>query len=215
MEMRGDRHVVDGWDVISVDPCTLGHGCLIASSTEGSVISLYLLSHFDERTNKYNESLILDYQLLRNNQLSGRLPNEIERPSGLQTLDLSGVLARRTYLDLFLSSLRISLYYREQLSLHFPHLNKSAQMFQTIKCHEWRNPKGTNLCEMRAYSFSWNYSDVHEESSSLKQWSFLYIGDPTALDMWGQGFNHLGLLPEDSWSEMKGLGQVVHLKIMP
>ena len=36
-EMRDDRHVMDGWDINSVDPCTWN---MVACSAEGFVISL-------------------------------------------------------------------------------------------------------------------------------------------------------------------------------
>ncbi|XVF40368.1 hypothetical protein PTKIN_Ptkin01aG0107600 [Pterospermum kingtungense] len=40
-EMRDDRHVMDGWDINSVDPCTWS---MVACSPEGFVISLEMAS---------------------------------------------------------------------------------------------------------------------------------------------------------------------------
>ncbi|KAK4492991.1 hypothetical protein RD792_000039 [Penstemon davidsonii] len=63
-EMSDENHVLDGWDINSVDPCTWN---MVACSVEGFVISL----------------------LLQNNQLSGVVPTDIGKLPELQTLDLS------------------------------------------------------------------------------------------------------------------------------
>ncbi|KAL3820263.1 hypothetical protein ACJIZ3_006168 [Penstemon smallii] len=87
-EMRDENHVLDGWDINSVDPCTWN---MVACSVEGFVISLEMASKGLSGTlspsvgNLYH----LRTMLLQNNQLSGVVPTDIGKLPELQALDLS------------------------------------------------------------------------------------------------------------------------------
>ncbi|KAG6641414.1 hypothetical protein CIPAW_09G071500 [Carya illinoinensis] len=63
-KMKDQLHVLNGWDINSVYPCSWN---MVAFSTEGFVVSL----------------------LLQNNHLSGSIPPDIGKLSELQTLDIS------------------------------------------------------------------------------------------------------------------------------
>ncbi|KAI6705415.1 hypothetical protein NL676_008377 [Syzygium grande] len=87
--MWDELHVLEGWDINSVDPCTWN---MVACSVEGFVISL-------EMTGAGLSGMLspsignlshLRTLLLQNNQLSGPVPLEIGKLLELQTLDLSG-----------------------------------------------------------------------------------------------------------------------------
>ncbi|XP_030548439.1 probable LRR receptor-like serine/threonine-protein kinase At5g45780 [Rhodamnia argentea] len=88
-KMRDDLHVLEGWDINSVDPCTWN---MVACSAEGFVISLEMAS--SGLSGMLSPSIgnlsQLRTLLLQNNQLSGPVQVEIGKLSQLQTLDLSG-----------------------------------------------------------------------------------------------------------------------------
>ncbi|KAL3615137.1 hypothetical protein CASFOL_040798 [Castilleja foliolosa] len=88
-EMVYENHLLDGWDINSVDPCTWN---LVACSPEGFVISLEMPSTGLSGTLSPSIGNLthLRTMLLQNNQLSGVVPTEIGKLSELQTLDLSG-----------------------------------------------------------------------------------------------------------------------------
>ncbi|KAL8507184.1 hypothetical protein ACS0TY_017914 [Phlomoides rotata] len=87
-EMRDENHVLDGWDINSVDPCTWN---MINCSPEGFVISLEMPSMGLSGTLSPSIGNLthLRTMLLQNNQVSGVVPTEIGKLSELQTLDLS------------------------------------------------------------------------------------------------------------------------------
>ncbi|XP_052201435.1 probable LRR receptor-like serine/threonine-protein kinase At5g45780 isoform X1 [Diospyros lotus] len=88
-KMTDERHVLDGWDINSVDPCTWN---LVACSPEGFVVSLEMASTGLSGTLSPSIGNLshLQTMLLQNNQLSGSVPSEIGKLSELVTLDLSG-----------------------------------------------------------------------------------------------------------------------------
>lgn len=110
-KMRDDLHVMDGWDINSVDPCTWN---MVACSAEGFVVSLEMASMGLSGTLSQSIGNLthLRTMLLHNNQLSGPIPLEFGMLSELQTLDLSnnqligeipsslGFLTHLTYLRL-------------------------------------------------------------------------------------------------------------------
>ncbi|XP_011085976.1 probable LRR receptor-like serine/threonine-protein kinase At5g45780 isoform X2 [Sesamum indicum] len=87
-EMRDESHVLDGWDINSVDPCTWN---MVGCSPEGFVISLEMASMGLSGTLSPSIGNLthLRTMLLQNNQLSGVIPIEIGKLFELQTLDLS------------------------------------------------------------------------------------------------------------------------------
>ncbi|XP_051133638.1 probable LRR receptor-like serine/threonine-protein kinase At5g45780 [Andrographis paniculata] len=110
-EMRDEKHVLEGWDINSVDPCTWN---MVGCSAEGFVISLEMASMGLSGTLSPSIGNLtrLRTMLLQNNQFSGAIPVDIGKLSELQTLDLSGnqfvgeipgslgCLARLSYLKL-------------------------------------------------------------------------------------------------------------------
>ncbi|XAR66585.1 Non-specific serine/threonine protein kinase [Bertholletia excelsa] len=88
-KMVDANHVLDGWDINSVDPCTWN---MVACSSDGFVISLEMASTGLAGTLSPSIGNLshLRTMLLQNNQLSGPIPSEIGRLSELITLDLSG-----------------------------------------------------------------------------------------------------------------------------
>ncbi|XLR46139.1 hypothetical protein S83_030799 [Arachis hypogaea] len=88
-KMNDDLHVLNGWDINSVDPCTWN---MVGCSAEGYVISLEMASAGLSGTLSSGIGNLshLRTLLLQNNQLSGPIPAEIGKLSELQTLDLSG-----------------------------------------------------------------------------------------------------------------------------
>ncbi|KAK8992434.1 hypothetical protein V6N11_048515 [Hibiscus sabdariffa] len=107
-EMIDDRHVMEGWDINSVDPCTWN---MVACSAEGFVISLEMASTgLSDEIGKLSEFQTLDlsgnqfvgaipsslgslthlsYLRLSNNNLSGLIPRDVANLTGLLFLDLS------------------------------------------------------------------------------------------------------------------------------
>ncbi|KAJ9565930.1 hypothetical protein OSB04_001896 [Centaurea solstitialis] len=87
-KMIDEYHVLDGWDINSVDPCTWN---MVACSSEGFVISLEMAS--TGLAGMLSPSIgnlgHLRTLLLQNNALSGPIPAEIGKLTGLETLDLS------------------------------------------------------------------------------------------------------------------------------
>ncbi|KAM7500564.1 hypothetical protein LguiA_024978 [Lonicera macranthoides] len=90
-KMKDAYHVLDGWDINSVDPCTWN---MVACSSEGFVISLEMASTglSGMLSPSIGNLTHLRTMLLQNNQVSGPIPAEIGKLSELQTLDLSGNL---------------------------------------------------------------------------------------------------------------------------
>ncbi|XP_071726523.1 probable LRR receptor-like serine/threonine-protein kinase At5g45780 isoform X2 [Rutidosis leptorrhynchoides] len=92
MSMKGkmidEYHVLNGWDINSVDPCTWN---MVACSSEGFVISLEMASTGLAGTLSPSIGNLghLRTLLLQNNALSGPIPAEIGKLTGLETLDLS------------------------------------------------------------------------------------------------------------------------------
>ncbi|XP_041026523.1 probable LRR receptor-like serine/threonine-protein kinase At5g45780 [Juglans microcarpa x Juglans regia] len=88
-KIKDELHVMDGWDINSVDPCTWN---MIACSAEGFVVSLEMANMGLSGTLSPSVGNLshLRAMLLRNNQLSGPIPPDIGKLSELQTLDLSG-----------------------------------------------------------------------------------------------------------------------------
>ncbi|XP_077252238.1 leucine-rich repeat protein kinase family protein [Tasmannia lanceolata] len=82
-------HILDGWDINSVDPCTWS---MIGCSPEGLVISLDMDSKglIGMLSPSIGNLSHLRTMLLQNNDISGPIPVEIGNLSELQTLDLSG-----------------------------------------------------------------------------------------------------------------------------
>ncbi|KAH0699594.1 hypothetical protein KY284_013809 [Solanum tuberosum] len=87
--MRDEYHVLDGWDINSVDPCTW---YMVGCSSEGFVISLEMASMGLSGTLSPSIGNLthLRTMLLQNNHLSGPIPAEIGQLTELLTLDLSG-----------------------------------------------------------------------------------------------------------------------------
>nr|GMD10817.1 probable LRR receptor-like serine/threonine-protein kinase At5g45780 isoform X1 [Ipomoea batatas] len=90
-KMRDAFHVLDGWDINSVDPCTWN---MVGCSQEGFVISLEMASMglSGLLSPSIGNLTHLRTMLLQNNQISGPIPAEIGKLPELQTLDLSGNL---------------------------------------------------------------------------------------------------------------------------
>ncbi|KAF1891089.1 hypothetical protein Lal_00001228 [Lupinus albus] len=88
-EMNDELHVMDGWDINSVDPCTWA---MVGCSAEGYVISLEMASASLSGTLCPGIGNLSHLQtlLLQNNKLSGPIPAEIGKLLELRTLDLSG-----------------------------------------------------------------------------------------------------------------------------
>ncbi|CAN4105628.1 unnamed protein product [Withania somnifera] len=93
-KMRDEYHVLGGWDINSVDPCTW---YMVGCSSEGFVISLEMASMglSGILSPSIGNLTHLQTMLFQNNQLSGQVPAEIGQLSELQTLDLSGNLFDR------------------------------------------------------------------------------------------------------------------------
>ncbi|GAU30302.1 hypothetical protein TSUD_385230 [Trifolium subterraneum] len=88
-KMNDESHVMNGWDINSVDPCTWN---MVGCSSEGYVISLEMASAGLSGiiSSGIGNLSHLRTLLLQNNQLSGPIPVEIGNLLELQTLDLSG-----------------------------------------------------------------------------------------------------------------------------
>ncbi|KAL8108201.1 hypothetical protein AgCh_024589 [Apium graveolens] len=88
-KMKDEYHVLDGWDINSVDPCTWN---LVGCSSEGFVVSLEMASTGLAGTLSPSIGNLghLKTMLLQNNHLCGPIPADIGNLSLLQTLDLSG-----------------------------------------------------------------------------------------------------------------------------
>ncbi|KAG2684029.1 hypothetical protein I3760_10G060300 [Carya illinoinensis] len=88
-KIKDELHVMDGWDINSVDPCTWN---MISCSAEGFVVSLEManMSLSGTLSPSVGNLSHLGVMLLQNNQLSGPIPPDIGKLSELQTLDLSG-----------------------------------------------------------------------------------------------------------------------------
>ncbi|CAL5412373.1 unnamed protein product [Camellia sinensis] len=120
-KMIDEYHVLDGWDINSVDPCTWN---MVGCSPEGFVISLDMASMrlAGILSPGVGNLTHLQTMLLQNNQLSGPVPAEIGKLSELTTLDLSGnqfigeIPSSLGFLD-HLSYLRLS---RNKLSGQIP-----------------------------------------------------------------------------------------------
>ncbi|KAJ4981046.1 hypothetical protein NE237_031883 [Protea cynaroides] len=88
-KLKDTLHVLDGWDINSVDPCTW---YMVGCSPDGFVISLEMPSMGLSGTLSPSVGNLshLQTMLLQNNLISGPLPVEIGNFKELQTLDLSG-----------------------------------------------------------------------------------------------------------------------------
>ncbi|CAI9087242.1 OLC1v1021267C1 [Oldenlandia corymbosa var. corymbosa] len=88
-KMIDKYHVLDGWDINSVDPCTWN---MVACSPEGYVVSLEMVSVGLSGTLSPSIGNLthLKTLLLQNNRLYGYIPIEIGKLLELLTLDLSG-----------------------------------------------------------------------------------------------------------------------------
>lgn len=88
-KMMDQQHVLEGWDINSVDPCTWN---MVACSADGFVNSLVMgsVGLSGMLSPSIGNLSHLRTLLLQNNQLSGPIPAEIGKLSELQTLDLSG-----------------------------------------------------------------------------------------------------------------------------
>ncbi|KAK2447455.1 protein NSP-INTERACTING KINASE [Trifolium repens] len=88
-KMNDESHVMNGWDINSVDPCTWN---MVGCSPEGYVITLEMASAglSGVISSGIGNLSHLRTLLLQNNQLSGPIPVEIGNLLELQTLDLSG-----------------------------------------------------------------------------------------------------------------------------
>ncbi|XP_031504400.1 probable LRR receptor-like serine/threonine-protein kinase At5g45780 isoform X1 [Nymphaea colorata] len=82
-------HVLDGWDINSVDPCTWS---LVGCDSTGYVIALEMPSQglSGVLSRSIGNLSHLQTMLLQNNDITGPIPVEIGKLSQLQTLDLSG-----------------------------------------------------------------------------------------------------------------------------
>ncbi|GMY37503.1 probable LRR receptor-like serine/threonine-protein kinase At5g45780 isoform X1 [Fagus crenata] len=132
-KLKDELHVMEGWDINSVDPCTWN---MIACSKEGFVVSM----------------------LLQNNQLSGPIPAEIGKLSELQTLDLSGnqfVGEIPSSLG-FLTHLSYLLLSRNKLSGQIPKLvaNLSGLSFLDLSFNNFSGP--TPKIQAKGYSIKGN-----------------------------------------------------------
>ncbi|KAI9198249.1 hypothetical protein LWI28_012472 [Acer negundo] len=104
-KMRDEFHVLDGWDINSVDPCTWN---MVGCSVEGFVVSLEMasmglsgtispsigsLSHLKTIYSKFfgvsSSSNLLFYRRLNKNNLSGQIPGPVANLTSLSFLDLS------------------------------------------------------------------------------------------------------------------------------
>ncbi|KAI8525712.1 hypothetical protein RHMOL_Rhmol13G0250700 [Rhododendron molle] len=83
-KMIDEDHVLDGWDINSVDPCTWN---MVACSPDGEMGNVGLSGTLSPSIGNLSH---LQAMLLQNNQLCGPIPSEIGNLSELQTIDLSG-----------------------------------------------------------------------------------------------------------------------------
>ncbi|KAG2687906.1 hypothetical protein I3760_09G070700 [Carya illinoinensis] len=87
-KMKDQLHVLNGWDINSVYPCSWN---MVAFSTEGFVVSLEMANMGLSGTLSPSIGNLshLRTMLLQNNHLSGSIPPDIGKLSELQTLDIS------------------------------------------------------------------------------------------------------------------------------
>ncbi|XP_043699269.1 probable LRR receptor-like serine/threonine-protein kinase At5g45780 [Telopea speciosissima] len=120
-KLKDTLHVLDGWDINSVDPCTWN---MVGCSPVGFVISLEMPSMglMGTLSPSIGNLSHLQTMLLQNNLISGSLPVEIGKLVELQTLDLSGnqfvgEIPSSLGLLTYLSYLQLS---KNKLSGHIP-----------------------------------------------------------------------------------------------
>ncbi|KAF5810849.1 putative protein kinase RLK-Pelle-LRR-II family [Helianthus annuus] len=188
MSMKGkmidEYHVLDGWDINSVDPCTWN---MVACSSEGFVISLEMASTGLAGTLSPSIGNLgrLRTLLLQNNALSGPIPAEIGKLTGLETLDLSsnqfvgeipsslGSLTRLSYLRLNKNKLSgdipgpvANLTGLSFLDVSFNNLSGASPK---IRAKDYRITGNNYLCTSSSSLSCVNVPRVANESNSGKQ----------------------------------------------
>ncbi|XP_061342710.1 probable LRR receptor-like serine/threonine-protein kinase At5g45780 [Gastrolobium bilobum] len=156
-KMNDDLHVMDGWDINSVDPCTWN---MVGCSAEGNVISLEMASSGLSGTISSGIGNLSHLQtlLLQNNQLSGPIPAEIGKLLELQTLDLSGnqLIGEIPSSLGFLTQLSYLRLNKNKLSGHIPQLvaNLTGLSFLDLSFNNLSGPTPKILA--KGYSISGN-----------------------------------------------------------
>uniref|UniRef100_A0A7C9DKG8 non-specific serine/threonine protein kinase n=1 Tax=Opuntia streptacantha TaxID=393608 RepID=A0A7C9DKG8_OPUST len=156
-KMRDDYHVLDGWDINSVDPCTWN---MVGCSAEGFVTSLDMASMGLSGTLSPSIGNLthLHSMLIQNNKLCGSIPTEIGKLQQLQTLDLSdnqfsGEIPESIGCLRHLSYLKLS---KNQLSGNIPGLvaNLTGLSFLDLAFNNLSGP--TPRIHAKAYSVTGN-----------------------------------------------------------
>lgn len=156
-KLKDELHVMEGWDINSVDPCTWS---MVACSAEGFVVSIEMASTSLSGTLSPSIGNLshLRTMVLQNNQLSGPIPAEIGKLSELHTLDLSGnqfVGEIPSSLG-FLTHLSYLLLSRNKLSGQIPKLvaNLSGLSFLDLSFNNFSGP--TPKIQAKGYSIKGN-----------------------------------------------------------